>query len=250
MSQPSAAIDHRLNLLRRHWQRRPVDRQHAEFTETPHAPMMAISREAGAQGLEVAREIGKRLGWPVYDREILDLIAKESGLRGELLETVDEHDRNWLVEALASFKRRGEISTASFVHYLVQAMSALAVYGKCIVVGRGAAAFLPRATTLRVRIVADLGDRVRRVAIERRLTEDKASDAVEKMDRERARFVAHHFHRDIADAHNFDLIVNSSRLSLATCADLAVDALRSMQSHADASSRPTARAEMQPHGVA
>ena len=30
---------------------------------------IALSRQAGAGGTEVARRVGERLGWPVYDRE-------------------------------------------------------------------------------------------------------------------------------------------------------------------------------------
>jgi cytidylate kinase len=189
---------------------------------------VAVSREAGARGVEVAREIGQRLEWPVYDREIIDLIAEESGLRSELLKSVDEHDPNWLVEAFTSFTRHGAVSSAGYVHHLVNVLNALAAHGKCVIVGRGANAFLPRATTLRLRVVADLGDRVRQVALEKGLSEEEASAEVTRTDRERARFVENHFRRDIADPTHFDLVVNTSRLSPAACADLAVSALRSL----------------------
>jgi cytidylate kinase len=227
----STAIDHRLNLLRRHWKSHPQPPTRAPQSDAPRPLLVAISREAGAPGLEVGREIGARLHWPVYDREIIEMVAQESGLRSELLETVDERDRDWLVEAIASFKRRGEINTATFVHHLVSVMSALAVHGRCVVVGRGGRAFLPRSATLRVRVVADLGDRVHRTAVERGMTEDEALHAVEQVDRERAKFVAHHFHRDINDPHNFDLVLNASRLPIAMCADLAVSALRAFSPH-------------------
>ncbi|MGE5388460.1 MAG: hypothetical protein ACM3NE_06195, partial [Hyphomicrobiales bacterium] len=37
--------------------------------ETPPSFTIALSREAGSGGTLVAREIGRRLNWPVYDRE-------------------------------------------------------------------------------------------------------------------------------------------------------------------------------------
>lgn len=230
MGKHISVTDHRLNLLRRHWRRQPAssstqERRHGVFQ--PFA--VAVSREVGARGSEVARALGAVLQWPVYDHEIIDLIAQESGLRGELLDSVDEHDRNWLIEAIASFKRRGEVSGAEFVHHLVHVLSALATHGKCVLVGRGAAACLPRASTLRVRVVADLGERVHRVAKKRGLSEDAAMDEVNRVDQERGSFVANHFHRDILDAHNFDIVVNTSRLTPTACAELAVLALRAVE---------------------
>jgi cytidylate kinase len=246
MNASSAVVDQRIHLLRRHWKHHPLWETAQERHPADRQFTVAISREAGAAGMEIAHEIGQRLEWPVYDREIIDLIAVESGLREELVESLDERDRGWLVEAIASFKRRDQVSTAEFVHHLVHVLNALAAHGRCVIVGRGAAACLPRATTLRVRVVADLGDRVRRIAQEQRLTEEEAHDTVERIDRQRGKFVAGHFHRDILDAHNFDVVVNVSRLTPATCADVAVQALRALAS----SSATDNAASATPHATA
>jgi hypothetical protein len=230
MSVEPTVVDHRLELLRRQWRSQaPWDRAR-EPRPSPHLPFtVAISREAGAPGVEVARLIGQRLGWPVYDREILDLVAEESGLRRELLESVDERDRHWLIESIAAFGQHQPVSTPSFVHHLVKVLGALAARGNCVVVGRGATACLPRESTLRVRIVADIGDRVQRIAVDRGVGEDEAYGIANRIDRERAHFVSSHFHRDVNDAHNFDLVLNASRVSPETCAALAAQALHELQ---------------------
>ncbi len=249
MTTSGTVVDQRLNLLRRHWQRHPL----WETTHEPRPPRreftVAISRETGSPGMEVAREIGLQLSWPVYDREIIDLIAQESGLRTELLESIDEQDRSWLIEAIASFKRRDQVSSAGFVHHLVHVLNALAAHGRCVIVGRGATACLPRATTFRVRVLADLGERVHRIAVEQRLSEDEALHFVQRLDRERGKFVSAHFHRDILDAHNFDVVVNASRLTAVACAELAVHGLRAMQAATEEKAQLAApRAESTPVG--
>lgn len=61
---------------------------------------ITISRESGAGGAAVAREVGRLLDWPVYDRELLERIAAEAGLHAELLETLDEKRSHWLTEIL------------------------------------------------------------------------------------------------------------------------------------------------------
>jgi cytidylate kinase len=226
MNATNPVVDQRLQLLSRHWRHSASQLANAPRQADERRFTIAISREAGAPGREVGDQIGARLGWPVYDREVIDMISKESGLRRELLESVDEHDRGWLVDAIESLKRRDRVNSTEFVHHLVNVLTSLAAHGSCVIVGRGAAACLPRSSTLRVRIVADLGERVAHAAAEFGLTEDEAYDAVQRVDRERARFIANHFHRDIDDAHNFDLVMNASRLPPAACAELAVAALR------------------------
>jgi hypothetical protein len=57
---------------------------------------------------------------------------------------------------------------------------------------------------------------------------------VQRIDRDRAQFVAHHFHRDVLDVHNFDMVLNASRLTADACADAAVQALRELEKSAAA----------------
>src|SRR6516164_7894312 len=63
---------------------------------------IAISRQAGASGGEVARAIGNRLGWPVYDQELVKRIAQEKGVKEQLLATLDERYVGWLEEVAAA----------------------------------------------------------------------------------------------------------------------------------------------------
>ena len=87
---------------------------------------VALSREVGTDGTAVAQEVGRQLGWHVYDHELLEHIAKEMGLRTALLESVDEKNQSWLletVEAFASTPTQSDwgtfVSESDFVHHLV-----------------------------------------------------------------------------------------------------------------------------------
>src|SRR5262245_46446792 len=64
---------------------------------------VAVSRQAGALGAVVARAIGQRLGWPVFDRELLERIAEQTGLRMRLLESMDEKGTTFLRECFDAF---------------------------------------------------------------------------------------------------------------------------------------------------
>src|SRR6516225_6675923 len=85
-----------------HWEvrRRAVAAEpHIEPT-IPHDFSIALSREAGTPASAVAQEVGRLLGWQVYDRQLLEEIAQDMGLRTNLLESVDERRQSWLTEAM------------------------------------------------------------------------------------------------------------------------------------------------------
>jgi cytidylate kinase len=190
---------------------------------------IAISREAGALGSRAAAVLGEQLGWPVYDRELLQRLANEMGLDASTLESVDEKRTGWLLWCLQSFFSRPEVCEDTYVRHLVRVLLGLAAEGECVIVGRGAAQILPPETTLRVRMVAPLKDRIVNIQQKFKLSPDEAARKVEAMDKERSLFVKDHFNKDAADPKEYDLILNSSRFPVEECARLIVEALHCMQ---------------------
>jgi cytidylate kinase len=222
-----------------HWQARSRE---AAVLPAP-AYTIAVAREAGAPGTAVAREVGRRLNWQVYDYELLQQIAKEHNLRVSLLETLDERRQSWLVECMEGFAQHARIGETGYVHHLTQTILSLGAHGCCVIVGRGAAHLLPPATTLRVRLVGAVEDRVAFVMHQRGMARQDAARWVETTERERTAFIKDHFRKDPADPRTYDLILNSSRWSVMECADLVVDALGRMTSRAAQQVAPTAGAD-------
>jgi cytidylate kinase len=215
--------------------------QHAEVRRTttssgPNTPQLspalsvALSREVGARATEVAQEIGKRLGWAVYDHELLERLASEMNVRVGLIESVDERHVSWLQEALEQVATAQHASESSYVVPLVETVTTLATYGHCVIVGRGAAMFLPSNTVLRVRLIAPRESRIARVALRKNCDPDEAEKYVEKTDRQRIRFIKDHFHKDATDPQHYDLVINTSRVAVEDAAELIVTALQRMES--------------------
>jgi cytidylate kinase len=204
-------------------------RESGSFGPPVSAFTIAVSREVGARGPAVAREVGRRLGWPVYDHELLEQIAKEMHVSVHLLESVDEKPGSWLQECIESLAAVPTVTEISYFRRLLKMLLSLGAHGGCVIVGRGAAQVLPPETTLRVRLLATLADRIAVISRERGLSQHEASLYVESQDRERIRFIKAHFQKDPSDPQNYDLILNSSRLSVAACADQIVDALHRLQ---------------------
>jgi cytidylate kinase len=204
--------------------------------------LIAISREAGANGSAVARAVGSRLGWPVYDRELIEYIAKEMGVRSKLLEGVDEKQHTWLHESLDSLFEIPRVSQVSYVRHLAETILSLAARGECVIVGRGAAQILPAETTVRVRLVSPIADRLRAIRDRFGISTEEAAAWIESTDQQRERFVKDHFQKDPTQACGYDLVLNSSRLTADECAGLIVEALHALEARAPVAT--TAR----PHG--
>jgi cytidylate kinase len=227
--------------LTRHWE----SRRRAAAARGEHLPRtaddftIALSREAGIPGTSVAREVGNRLGWQVYDHELLERIAQEMHVRTALLESVDERHQSWLLEALQGFpgvpnksEWRVLVSESAYVRHLVETVLALGIHGQCVIVGRGAAFLLPAETTLRVRLVAPVKERIAMLRRRLALSEEEASHRVQTVGRERHDFVQDHFQKDPTDATHYDLVLNAGRLPVAAAVGLIIEALRHLQAAA------------------
>jgi hypothetical protein len=225
---------------RRHWQAQRKAEAAAGVPPVPSPPAftIALSREAGANGPLVARAVGERLGWAVYDRELVQHVAADLGVRASLLESVDEKRRSWLLECLEAFAPAPAVGEGAYVRHLVETLLSLGAHGQCVIVGRGAAQVLPAAATLRVRLVGPVEDRVQAVCQKFGIAPEEATRWVESTDGERVRFVKDHFHKDPTDPRHYDLVLNSSRFSVPECADVIIEALRRLQARAKAGRAP------------
>jgi len=191
--------------------------------------VITISREAGAQGTSVARAVGKRLSWQVYDGELLDRVAKEMGSEVNVLHLIDEKPVSWLLECIQSLAAQYHLSQDSYMVHLIATVRSLAQQGNCVIVGRGANFMLPHDTSLNVRLVAGHKDRVATLQRLRQVPEKEAARLEEQIGRERFDFVKRRFGKDVNDPHFYDLVLNTSHLSVDDCAEVIVAALRRLE---------------------
>jgi cytidylate kinase len=189
---------------------------------------IAISRQAGSRGPEVGQAVGKRLGWLVYDTELLKEIAAKRGLQERLLERLDEHSSNWVEQVAGVFSQAGSLDTV-YLKHLVELLVALSKVGHCVIIGRGSAQALPPETTLRVRLVAPRDWRVAQTEKRLGLSHKDAAHWVERTDAERDRFVKTNFHNDPNNPLGYDLILNTSRFSPEECAEVIAEAARLLE---------------------
>jgi cytidylate kinase len=192
----------------------------------PVGVSIAISREAGARGGTIGRRVGRKLGWQVYDQEVLEYMANEGTARQDLLSAQGEAVSRWVEEQLGRIPRGEEGAAGPGVHSLARVILALAAQGQVVFIGRGAGCMLPAASTLKVRVLAPLNDRIAYLSEWLRLTREEAAERVRLRDRRRLEFLQTRFHHDPNDVYQYDLALNSSLLGEEVCAELIAQASR------------------------
>jgi Cytidylate kinase-like family len=192
----------------------------------PLSLSVAISRETGARGGSIGKRVGRKLGWQVYNQEVMEYIAQDGAVEHDAGADLTPAAAQWAEQRWQAVVRHCNLNAQPSVAGLAKIILTLGAQGEVILVGRGAGSLLPKESTLNVRIIAPKDDRVAYISQWLRLTPEEAAEQVELRDRRRNAFVATYFHGQTNDPHQFDLILNSSLLGEDLCADLIVQAAR------------------------
>jgi len=185
---------------------------------------IAISREAGTNGKDVARILAERLGWKVYDSEIVEYISTRASIHQDLIHTLDEATRDFITDAVMTLfesVEHREFGASGYREALTRTLLAISHHGEAVIVGRGSNIVLgANLGGLRVRLVAPISERVAQIVRNEELGNSEAEKRVRQLDRERRSFIKKQFSRDIDDPLLYDLIINISGLTLEKTVDL------------------------------
>jgi cytidylate kinase len=186
---------------------------------------VAISREAGAGGGTIARMAGTRLGWRVYDHELLEAIARRMEISVEEARVYDELAPTVIQDWLLPLGEEHYAPHEAYLDHLAKLVEAIGKAGDSILVGRGTGFMLPRDETLSVRIIAPIKARAQRLAERMGVSVRTARRAARDMDRRSLKFARVMYHVDAADPHNYDLVLDSHSLGLNIATELIVRAV-------------------------
>jgi cytidylate kinase len=178
----------------------------------PAWSFVALSNQVGAGGDDVAAALGEKLGWPVFDKQILQCMAGDDEVRARLYRSMDERDLGWVEESFRSMMQQ-EFRRNDYFHRLTQTVMLLARRGPAIFLGRGVDMILPRGRGLRVQVIASRQRRIASFAQRSGMTPEQASMAIERIEQERRDFIRRDFHADADDPTRFDLLINVERFS-------------------------------------
>ena len=184
--------------------------------------IITISRQFGSGGRELGKRLADRLGWDYYDKEIIETLAREQGMKAEDVRYALSHHgwHNVQLTYRNSFSHLGfdHDARTQLLQRQREIIRAIAEAGNdCIIVGRDADVILQEYHPFRVFVCADLQARLARCMGHEakkpeaeRLTERQVLGNIRRIDKNRAHTREVLTGKSRGDSSMFDLTVNAS----------------------------------------
>lgn len=182
--------------------------------------IITIGRQFGSGGRKIGEALAESLGVKYYDKELISLAAKESGVDPSVFYSVDERAANSLLYSLSmgvySFAGNMDQMPVNDRLYVLQhkIIRQIADEGGCVIIGRCADYVLrDRQELVRIFVCADMDYRIRRAIEQKGVKESKAEQAVHKTDKSRANYYNFYSGRKWGQTENYDLCINRTNLT-------------------------------------
>lgn len=194
--------------------------------------VITISRKYGCGGRELAGILAKKLNLKLYDRQIVHIAAAKLGIddlkEEDLLEL--ENTVHPLTMAFMPFRsfgiRMGESSRGIFLSEAT-AVRKLAQSGSCIILGRCADYVLDdMPNVFSIFVSADDEYREKRG---REVYDGKTLKELDIEDGKRARYYSYYTGQQWGEPSNYDLVVNTGKVSLDKIADAIIEYIEALQ---------------------
>lgn len=185
-------------------------------------PLVAITREMGSLGKDVAAALAEAFGVPLVYHEVIDHLADRMRVRKSHVIRLLEGSAG-VLERLSADKTSLSIFTADEIAHL-------ALQGEGAVIrGWGATHLLrevPHAVCVRVCAPFELRKKrmMERLGID---DERRVSDEIRQNDEAHAAIMKRNFSVQWTDAERYDLVLNTERISVNECADKIIDLVKS-----------------------
>ena len=190
-----------------------------------------IGREFGSGGREVGEKLAAKLGIKLYDKELLQQAAKDSGFCEEIFENHDEKPTNSFLYSLVmdTYSVSG-YSAAPFLDmplnhkvFLAQfeTIKKIAEKESCVIVGRCADyALSDNPDCINIFIHADLDVRIKNVSRNLNITENKARDIINKTDKQRESYYNYYTSKKWGDSKSYNLSLDAGKLGTDNCVEM------------------------------
>lgn len=195
--------------------------------------IVTIGREFCTGGKEVAERVAQELGVKLYDKELITLAAKKSGLSEEAIAASEKQHTHSLLYNMYTIGN--ELPLADQVFILEsRIIKKLAEEGPCVVLGRsGDYVLRERDNVLSVFMYAPMEYRRQyalrgRVEQAQNISDKELEERIRKEDKKRAQYYNYYTQNRWGDAHNYDLTLNAA-LGEDTCVQLILDAVRAKE---------------------
>ena len=192
--------------------------------------VITIGRECGSAGRLIGQKLAADLGVKCYDKELLTLAAKNSGLCEELFKTHDEKSTSSFLYSLVMDTYSLGYNTSAYMDmpinhkiFLAQfdTIKKLAEEESCVIVGRCADyALADYPNTVSVFICGDEEDKIRHLMERHNVDEAKAKDIMIKTDKRRASYYNYYSSKRWGSCKSYDMCISSSAVGYDGAVDI------------------------------
>ena len=190
-----------------------------------------IGREFGSGGKDVGEALAKRLGIKLYDKELLQRAAKDSGFCEEVFENHDERPTSSFLDSLVMDTYSiNSYASAPFLDmplnhkvFLAQfeTIKKIASQESCVIVGRCADyALSDNPDCMNIFIHSDMENRIKMVSKRCNITENKAKDMIQKNDKQRSSYYNYYTSKSWGDSTSYHLTLDSGKLGIDGCVEM------------------------------
>ncbi len=181
--------------------------------------IITFSREMGSGGIPIVHQVAEELGYTLVDGDVIKNAAADYDLSHDALNQIDEKPPAFIDH----LDRQIELDMNRIQLIVLEQ----ALQGNVVIYGRGGQDLLSNITsTFRVRITAPFEERVERWAQREWIDPDLARYLVRRSDQQRAGFIKYYFDRDWTDPIDYDLVINTIRVSNETAVKLITEAIK------------------------
>lgn len=204
---------------------------------------ITIGRQKGSGGLEIAKRLSEEFGIPFYDKQLLDVAAKESGLSKEVFMNIDERRGSKFISGFFSgimgslyseYGASSGINREEIFRIQSESIQHIANRESAIFVGRCADYILrERNACLNVFITATSEDRIERllecnkIANAEKYSKEDMIELLEKSDSRRENYYNYFTYKQWGAASSYDLCLNSSLLGIEGCVSIIKEIIKS-----------------------
>ena len=183
---------------------------------------ITIGRQLGSGGKQIGEKLAQQLGISFYDKELIDIASRESGVGKTFFEQVDEITSHSILGGLFGWPAIGDglypnsfLSNEALFTIQGDIVRQLAEKQSCLFVGRCADYILAgKNNCLTIFICADMCDRIKRISEIKNLSESKCRDFIVKTDKRRSSYYNYFSGKTWGSAESYHLCINSSRLGI------------------------------------
>ncbi len=195
--------------------------------------IITISREYGAGGHSIGRQVAEKLGIPFYDKDIVRETAKASGFDPELIENEEEDmlkkDSIW--KSICAISSNYYNDTHETIHDVQKVIiHRLAQNGPCVILGRCADEILRNAGIDSFNVFIHADDVHRAVRVSEMIGSKNATEIqrlMAKKDSGRHNYYTRYTGKKWGDSRNYHLTLDSGKLGYEMCIKLIVEAVNS-----------------------